>query len=70
MAEAKVRRLPVTDAAGKLQGILSIDDVVLHTPTAGIKKDTEISAEDVVNTLKSVCPPRPRREAQKRIAAA
>ena len=70
MAEAKVRRLPVTDAAGKLQGILSMDDVVLHTQTEGIKRDAELSAEDVVNTLKAVYTPQPRRAGQQRAAAA
>ena len=69
MAEAKVRRLPVIDAAGKLQGILSMDDVVLRTETGGIR-DAELSAEDVVNALKSVCAPQPRRAVQQKVAAA
>lgn len=70
MAEAKVRRLPVIDAAGQLQGILSMDDVVLHTQTGVIKTDSEVSAEDVVNILKSVYAPRPRRVEQRKVAAA
>ena len=70
MAEAKVRRLPVIDAAGKLQGILSMDDVVLRTETGGIKRDAEPSAEDVVNTLKSVCARQPRQAGQQKVAAA
>jgi CBS domain-containing protein len=70
MAQARVRRLPVIDAAGKLRGILSIDDVVLHTETGGIKRDAELSAEDVVNTLKSVYTRQPRRTEQQKIAAA
>ena len=53
-AQAGVRRLPATDATRKLEGLLSIDDMVLHTETAGIKKDAELTAEDVVNALKSV----------------
>jgi CBS domain-containing protein len=70
MAEAKVRRLPVIDAAGKLQGILSMDDVVLQTETGNIKRDTELSAEDIVNTLKSVYAPQCRRAGQQKAAAA
>jgi CBS domain-containing protein len=30
MGEKKVRRLPVVNASNKLEGILSMDDVVLH----------------------------------------
>lgn len=70
MAEARVRRLPVIDAAGKLQGILSIDDIILHTETGRIKRDSELSAEDVVNTLKSIYSAPFRRMDQRRAATA
>ncbi len=70
MAEARVRRLPVTDAEGKLQGVLSMDDIVLHTETKGVRRDSEISPEDVINTLKSVFTPQPRRAGQQKAAAA
>jgi CBS domain-containing protein len=33
MAEGAVRRLVVLDASGKLAGMLSVDDVALHSPT-------------------------------------
>jgi len=51
MADAKVRRLPIVDAAGKLQGILSIADILLRT---GMERGAEFPAEDVVKTLKIV----------------
>lgn len=69
MAEAKVRRLPVVDAAGKLQGMLSMDDVVLRTDITSIRRDAGPSSQDIVNTLKRIyTPPRPV-EQQKATAA-
>jgi len=50
MAEAKVRRLPVVDAQGRLAGIVSITDI-LRTSTG---RNGELSAEDVVKTLKQI----------------
>jgi CBS domain-containing protein len=54
MAEAKVRRLPVVDAEGKLSGILSIDDLVEHTDVKAGPKGSALTPEDIVNTLKRV----------------
>jgi CBS domain-containing protein len=53
MAEMKVRRLPVINMAGKLEGILSMDDVVLHADV----RNPELSYDDVVKTLKKLYGP-------------
>jgi len=70
MAQAKVRRLPVIDTAGKLQGILSIDDVVLCAETGTRKGDSELSFEDIANTLKILYTPQPLRAARQKVATA
>ena len=57
MAEAKVRRLPVVTADGKLEGILSMDDIVTHSETRGGKAVSELSHDVVVETLKAVYRP-------------
>ncbi len=50
MSDAKVRRLPVVDAGGKVQGMLSIDDIVLWgLGHYGVKK------KFLVNALRSIC---------------
>jgi CBS domain-containing protein len=56
IAEAKVRRLPVLTADGKLEGILSMDDIVGHAEARG-KTANELSNDDVVETLKAIYRP-------------
>ena len=51
MAAQKVRRLPVIDSKGTLQGILCLDDIVLFAE----EKSGELTYFDVVETLKAVC---------------
>ena len=58
MQENKVRRLPVVAADRKLEGILSMNDIVLKADEAKEKRTPELSYADVVNTYKSICQPR------------
>lgn len=55
MRENKVRRLPVLAADGRLEGILSLNDVVLKAEETKGKKSPDLSYADVVNTYKSIC---------------
>jgi CBS domain-containing protein len=55
MQENKVRRLPVVDADGTLEGILSLNDIVLKAEETKEKKASELSYADVVKTYKSIC---------------
>lgn len=50
MQSAQLRRLPVVDADGVLHGILSINDVVLHSKKGRSKK--HVSHRDAMATLK------------------
>ena len=52
MREHKVRRLPVLNADGDLEGIVSMNDIVLHATTA---KTGSPSYADVVKTYKAIC---------------
>jgi len=56
MAENKVRRLVVVNEQNQLEGILSMDDVVLYAGSrTGLKPD--ISSDDVLRTLKTLYSP-------------
>ena len=50
MASAGVRRLPVVDAAGKLRGLLSIDDIILWA----VEHD-DLKPKDVLRSLRAIC---------------
>lgn len=58
MAKRRVRRLPVVNQNGVLEGILSMDNVVLHTAVAGWGGSAELSQEDVIKTLQEIYGPR------------
>jgi hypothetical protein len=47
-----------------------MEDIVLHTDARSLRRNSEATAEDIVNTLKSVYEPQPERAEQKRGAAA
>jgi CBS domain-containing protein len=51
---ARVRRLPVLNDEGKLEGILSLNDIVLLSREEFEKKVPGISYADVVNTLRAI----------------
>lgn len=54
MGDKKVRRLPVVDSNRKLKGILAMDDIVMHAQTARAGKFPELSADDILGTLKNL----------------
>jgi CBS domain-containing protein len=54
MANRHVRRLPVLDTAGALQGVLSMDDLVLHAETPEPSHTPALSSRDVLQTLRTI----------------
>jgi len=55
MQENKVYRLPVVGGDGTLEGLLSLNDIVLKAEDSREKKVPELSYSDVVTTYKSIC---------------
>jgi len=55
MQEHKVRRLPVVNAEGELEGILSMNDVVLHAGASDGASTDGIGYGDVVKTYQAIC---------------
>lgn len=55
MRKEKIHRLPVINAEGRLEGILSLNDVALQAVHPDGKATPELNYEDVVSTLKAVC---------------
>lgn len=54
MRNRKVRRLPVLDENGRLCGILSFDDVVLHAEKTSGPEAPELSETETVETFKAI----------------
>lgn len=55
MREFGVRRLPVVDMENRIQGILSLDDVVLEARALGSEQFTGPFYSDIARTLKAIC---------------
>jgi CBS domain-containing protein len=51
----RVRRLPVINTEGALEGILCLSDIALHAEHPTGKKTPELNYEDVVSALKAIC---------------
>jgi CBS domain-containing protein len=56
MGENKVRRLVVVNEQNQLEGVLSMDDVVLYAET-NPSGSADISADDILRTLKALYSP-------------
>jgi len=54
MKRERVRRLPVVDADGVLQGVVAMNDFVLLAADAKGAKAPAVSYEDVVRTMKAI----------------
>ncbi len=55
MAQNKVHRLPVVAADGSLEGVLSMNDLVLKAEDSREKKAPELSYADVIKAYKGIC---------------
>jgi CBS domain-containing protein len=56
MRDKRVRRLPVVSGNNVLQGIISIDDIIVHLVEA---KTPDLPAQDVLKTIAAFCGHRP-----------
>lgn len=55
MQEHRVRRLPVINPEGELEGMLSMNDIVLKAKRKNNGKTPEIRYSDIVDTYKAIC---------------
>jgi CBS domain-containing protein len=53
MKQFRIRRVPVIDANGRLQGVISLNDIVR---ASNDKREPRVS--DVVSTMAAICAPR------------
>lgn len=57
MQKQRVRRLPVLDAEGRVAGILSINDIIRAAKPARTAKPGEVTNDDLLPALQSICTP-------------
>lgn len=66
MARHQVRRLPVVDAEGRVQGILSVADVVRVARSQSVAEPGAPTFEDLAQMLRGFCGRRRRRRGDRR----
>jgi len=59
MREQQIRRLPVVDDAGKVTGVLSLNDIAVHSKSklGRLGHRNELGADAVASTLAAICAP-------------
>jgi CBS domain-containing protein len=55
MRKERVRRLPVINSKGQLEGLLSINDIALRAEKQDGPRTAGLSYDDVVGTLRAIC---------------
>jgi CBS domain-containing protein len=60
MRREAVRRLPVVDAEGRVQGILSLNDIALAARPADRARPGGVTYEQLVSTMQAICAHRER----------
>jgi CBS domain-containing protein len=58
MKDRRVRRVPVIDETGHLEGLISMNDIARESARELQKKAPEVSARELVSTLAFICEPR------------
>jgi CBS domain-containing protein len=64
MRTQKVRRLPVVDGAGTLQGMISLSDIARAAKPDRVAGPSDVSYEDLALALQTICGRRPVSEAR------
>jgi CBS domain-containing protein len=55
MQDHRIRRLPVLNSEGELEGILSMNDIVLNAKRFDVAVSDSIDYDDVVETYQAIC---------------
>lgn len=55
MRNKRVHRLPVVNRAGMLEGIVSLNDIVLRAEKVTSRRHPEITYDDIAVTLQAIC---------------